>query len=203
MHERGPAYLEGRTKRYFDVIAAYGLWTFAGTVVNALALIKYLEDGQNPYFVQRRVGKDGKKILIIKIRGMDNDETKPIPERITPFGAFLRRTHLDELPQLINVLADEMSIVGPRPLPEKQANEYNFACEMGCVKPGIVSSYGMDLYLGSGSDAAVGDPHDVNLRKDSDEEYLQKATFVGDVKILLKAPRVMVEGMGASFKHKE
>jgi putative colanic acid biosynthesis UDP-glucose lipid carrier transferase len=114
--------IDGMVKRLFDVL-------FAGTVVacgwplGAAIAIGVRLSGPGPiFFKQRRYGKHGKEIGVLKFRTMHVTEdgaavrqARRTDPRVTPFGAFLRRTSLDELPQFINVLRGEMSVVGPRP----------------------------------------------------------------------------------------
>ncbi|MFH0908929.1 MAG: exopolysaccharide biosynthesis polyprenyl glycosylphosphotransferase [bacterium] len=110
-----------------------------------LALLVWLEDGHNPFFRQRRIGKDRKPFTLWKFRTMRPDAERALRDRldvdpdlrnewnanfklrndprVTRIGAFLRRTSLDELPQMINVLRGEVSLVGPRPLPDYHYDE--------------------------------------------------------------------------------
>lgn len=110
-------------KRSFDVVAsliALCVFLLPGLVI---ALMIYLEDRSNPFFYQERVGKGGKIFTLIKFRSMRKDsETDGVPalccendDRLTGIGAFMRRHHIDELPQILNVIVGDMSFVGYRP----------------------------------------------------------------------------------------
>jgi lipopolysaccharide/colanic/teichoic acid biosynthesis glycosyltransferase len=99
-------------------LAAIGL-VLLSPVILACAIAVYLEDRAAPFFAQARVGLDGHTFVMYKFRTMHPDAGKEWAKRndnrVTNVGAFLRRTSLDELPQLWNVLRGEMSLVGPRP----------------------------------------------------------------------------------------
>jgi len=108
-------------KRLFDIVASsFGLLLLSPIIfIVALKIRKHL--GSPVFFRQVRPGKDGKPFEMIKFRTMldaVDSEGNPLPdsERMTPFGAFLRSSSLDELPELWNVLKGDMSLVGPRPL---------------------------------------------------------------------------------------
>lgn len=108
-------------KRVFDIIASFiGLILFSWLIVIAFVLAS-IDTRRNGFFTQMRVGKNGNKFMIIKIRtmrdikGFNTTVTTGNDPRITRLGSFFRRTKIDELPQLINVLLGHMSFVGPRP----------------------------------------------------------------------------------------
>jgi len=112
----------GIAKRVFDIIFALAVIVFSSPLLLAIAVGVKLSSPGNVLFAQRRYGKNGTVIEVYKFRSMRatengsivNQATRSDP-RITPFGAFLRRTSLDELPQFFNVLIGNMSVVGPRP----------------------------------------------------------------------------------------
>ena len=108
-------------KRFIDVIIAAAGIIILSPLFLFLALLIYFSDFKNPFFFQPRPGLNGKCFTIIKFRTMnnrcdDNHNLLPDSQRLTVSGKFLRRNSLDELPQLWNVLAGEMSLIGPRPL---------------------------------------------------------------------------------------
>ena len=116
------AYSEG-VKRFFDVLAilvAAPVW-IPVVVVTALAVRVVL--GRPVFFRQERAGKGGRPFTLVKFRSMREGEGSDA-ERMTRFGAFLRSSSLDELPELWNVLRGEMSLVGPRPLPVRYLPRY-------------------------------------------------------------------------------
>jgi lipopolysaccharide/colanic/teichoic acid biosynthesis glycosyltransferase len=136
-------------KEVLDRLAAIaGLVIFLPVLAIIGLIIKFTSKGP-VFYVQERVGKDGRPFGIIKLRTMVSDaeaSTGPVwacanDPRITPFGRFLRKSHLDEVPQLINVIKGEMSIVGPRPerplFVDKFKSQIPSYAERLRVKPGI------------------------------------------------------------------
>ena len=104
--------------RFFDILLAGLLLIIFLPVMLIISISIFTTDGRPIIFKQLRIGYKGKKFIIYKFRTMSNLIIKDEKFRLTFFGKILRRTSLDELPQLINVLKKDMSIVGPRPLPE-------------------------------------------------------------------------------------
>lgn len=108
-------------KRSFDfILSAVGL-VLSGWLIFIAWIIASIDTKSNGFFLQKRVGKDGKLFTVIKIKtmrpltGVDTTITQDGDPRITKWGRFFRKTKIDELPQLINVLLGQMSFVGPRP----------------------------------------------------------------------------------------
>jgi lipopolysaccharide/colanic/teichoic acid biosynthesis glycosyltransferase len=122
-HEQRDGSLYALIKPVFDFIVAVALLPIALPLIAFAAMMVRLTSKGPAFYTQVRLGKDGKPYRLYKIRTMIHDcekltgacWSKPGDPRITPVGAFLRRTHLDELPQLLNVLKGDMSLVGPRP----------------------------------------------------------------------------------------
>lgn len=130
-------------KRIFDVIAAaIGLIVLA-PVLFLIAIAIYLQMGPPILFTQPRPGKDSQIFTFYKFRTMSNQQDSqgnllPDEDRVSPLGRFLRKTSLDEFPQLWNVLKGDMSIVGPRPLVVRYLNRYTpEQARRHEVKPGI------------------------------------------------------------------
>lgn len=140
-------------KRVFDVVASMTACAVFTPLAVTVAFAIWLEDGGSPLFVQTRVGRARRPFEILKFRSMRHD-------RVTHIGRWLRRTGLDELPQFINVLRGEMSVVGPRPLTSgdverlgwsEQALDWRFECKPGITGPsqlfagqGAISSQALD-----------------------------------------------------------
>ena len=108
-------------KRIFDFIISLFGFVFLSPLFVLLTIYLYVVNNGKPFFLQERPGKNEKTFKIIKFKTM-NDKTDnkgnllPMGERITPVGAFMRKASLDEIPQLINVIKGDMSLIGPRPL---------------------------------------------------------------------------------------
>ena len=123
-----------RTKRLFDVVGALGGLVVFAPPMAAIAAAILLLDGRPLLFRQTRVGRGRRLFTILKFRSMRNGE-------VTAVGRVLRSTGLDELPQLVNVLAGELSAVGPRPLTQADVRRLGWtapACDFRWrVKPGL------------------------------------------------------------------
>ncbi len=186
-------------KRFFDT--ALALFFFAITLPfwPLVALIIKLESKGPIFFKQTRAGQNGIDFKIIKFRTMrteDNDHspTKDGDKRITAFGNFLRKTRLDEIPQLINIIKGEMSFVGPRPeRPEliiELEKQIPFYRERMLVKPGI-----------TGVDQTSGEYHspsyeDTMKKLQYDLFYIKNRSIYLDVAILLKTIRTVLSKGG-------
>jgi lipopolysaccharide/colanic/teichoic acid biosynthesis glycosyltransferase len=95
-------------KRLFDILFSGFALLCIGWLIFLCWLLAVLDTGENGFFLQKRVGQHGKLFTIIKLRTMKQG-------KVTPIGAFFRKTKIDELPQFLNVLIGDMSVVGPRP----------------------------------------------------------------------------------------
>jgi sugar transferase EpsL len=116
-------------KRLFDLIVSTSAMPIVLPVIAGLALAVWAIHGSPILFTQQRPGLHGRPFMLMKFRTMTNardPEGRPLPdaERLTRFGRFLRSTSLDELPELVNVLKGEMSLVGPRPLLMQYLDQY-------------------------------------------------------------------------------
>ncbi len=173
---------------------------FAGALVGLLILSPFLllvavviviESRGHPLFKQRRSGYCGAPFVIYKFRSMTVREdghsiVQAVKDdvRITRFGRFMRRTSIDELPQLLNVLAGDMSLVGPRPHALAH-DEYYGAVVPGYAarfhaKPGITG-----LAQVSGLRGQTEDIKDMVARVEKDLEYIRRWSFFSDIRILL------------------
>lgn len=136
------------TKTAFDKVAAAVGLAVLSPVFLTVAAINVAHYRDNPFYMDTRVGKGGGTFKMIKFRSMHDqrdDDGSPLPDhvRITPWGKFLQATAIDELPQLVNILKGDMSLVGPRPrvpsaLPEIIEQGYE---DILSVRPGLTGSW--------------------------------------------------------------
>lgn len=190
-------YLRGG-KRFFDVVLALVLLPLVIPLILIIAALAYLEGG-SAFFVHRRVGENGREFGCIKIRTMAVDAEARLQRllarnpaarreweqnykliddpRTTPLGRFLRKSSLDELPQIFNVLKGDMSFVGPRPIPRNELKMYGRASSTYTAgRPGITG-----LWQISGRNAL---PYSTRIQLDV--RYRESEGFWSDVGIILK-----------------
>ena len=163
-------------KRLFDVAASLVLIALMSPAMLVLALLVHAKLGSPVIFRQRRPGQKGKAFAMTKFRSM-HDGDGPDCERLTPFGAKLRATSLDELPELFNVLKGEMSLVGPRPLLERYTPWYTPEERRRMdVRPGITGL------------AQIQGRNELpwNDRLAYDVRYVETMSFWGDLRILAR-----------------
>lgn len=169
-------------KRVVDFVLSLCALLVLWPVLLILAIIGAIKMKGNPFFTQLRPGKDEKIFKLIKFRSMtcETDAAgNPLPDevRLTKYGKFLRSTSLDELPELLNILIGDMSIVGPRPqlvrdmvfmTPEQRKRH--------TVRPGLTGL------------AQCNGRNNISWEKKFayDLEYIQKITFMGDMKIIFQ-----------------
>jgi lipopolysaccharide/colanic/teichoic acid biosynthesis glycosyltransferase len=182
-------------RRAFDVVVA-GTALLVASPVLALAIVAVrLESRGGAFYRQRRVGKDGRPFDVLKLRTMVTGAEHmgaglAVSEgdtRITRVGRLLRRTSLDEMPNLINVLRGEMAIVGPRPTVPVQVDRYTER-QRGrlAVKPGITGWAQVN--------GRTELPWDERIELDL--WYIEHRTWRLDLKILLRSARLVVAGEG-------
>ena len=130
-------------KRLGDVVLASTALVLLVPVLAAVWIAVRVVMGRPVFFVDTRAGKDGRPIRVLKFRSMRqavDADGRPLPDadRLGAFGKFLRRSSLDELPQLVSVLVGDMSVVGPRPLPLAYVSRYSSRQGMRLrVRPGL------------------------------------------------------------------
>lgn len=176
----------------------------AGPLMLAIALGVKLSSPGPVLFKQRRLGWDGREITVLKFRSMTMhaeergrvSQAKRDDPRVTPFGAFLRRSSLDELPQLINVLRGEMSIVGPRPHALEHNQQYKELVEQYMlrhkVKPGITGWAQINGYRGETDTLEK-----MQKRVEYDLYYIEHWSLWFDLKIILRTLYVVLVNKNA------
>lgn len=194
-------------KRLLDIVLASVALVLAAPVLVLLALALWAESG-NPFYSQLRLGKDGRLFRMYKLRTMvpgaqarlqeylDRDpalraeweltqKLKNDP-RITPVGRLLRKTSMDELPQLVNVLLGDMSLVGPRPmLPEQMPLYLNPPAYLG-LRPGITGLW----------QVSARNEESFELRAIIDLRYAQRLSFWTDAKIIAATVKAVWRATG-------
>lgn len=170
-------------KRLFDIILAIFLIVLLIPIYIIIGLIIFLQDFGTPIFKQIRVGKNGKEFMFYKFRSMPlktpNVESHEKDKlKITPFGKFIRRTNLDELPQFFNVLKGDMSFIGPRPPIPSQENLIKLRRENKSLflKPGLTGWAQVNSY----------DNMPEEVKAEFDGEYAERISLKMDLLILLK-----------------
>ena len=188
-------YLGSRRKRALDLAIAGPLALISAPVVGLAALAVRLESHGHPIYRQTRVGKDGHVFEVLKLRtmvsgaenmgaGMAVDEGDT---RITRVGAFLRRTSIDELPNMINVLRGEMSLIGPRPTIQVQVDQYTDR-----QRRRLDALPGLSGWAQVNGRASLPWPERIEL----DLWYLEHASLRLDLRILVLTARMAVTGHG-------
>jgi lipopolysaccharide/colanic/teichoic acid biosynthesis glycosyltransferase len=182
-------------RRIFDVLVAGGVLLVTSPIVLAAIVAIRLESRGHPIYRQHRVGKDGAPFDVLKLRTMVSGAEKmgaglavdDGDSRITRVGALLRRTSVDELPNLVNVIKGEMSIIGPRPTVPVQVAQYTER-QRGrlAMKPGITG------WAQVNGRASLPWPERIEL----DLWYVEHASLLLDLRILWLTARMLVTGHG-------
>jgi exopolysaccharide biosynthesis polyprenyl glycosylphosphotransferase len=188
-------------KRLVDVLVSSAILVVVSPILPIIALAIYVESGHPIFFRQTRVGHRGHEFELIKFRSMVHDAEKHGPQwatkndsRITRVGSFLRKTRLDEIPQLFNVFRGEMSLVGPRP-------ERPYFCAMlsqeipyfnlrHSVRPGLTGWAQVRFKYGANLD-------DTRAKLELDLFYLKNLSLLVDFAILLETVKVVILRRGA------
>jgi sugar transferase (PEP-CTERM system associated) len=189
-------------KRLFDITFALILLTLALPVMLLTAIAIMLESGLPIFYRQERVGKNGRLFDVIKFRSMRTDAEKDgkprwasgNDSRVTRVGRFIRKTRIDELPQLLNVLKGDMSLVGPRPerpfFVDQLTKEIPFYAVRHSVKPGVTGWAQVRYHYG----ASVEDSAE---KLQYDLYYVKNHTLFLDLVVLFETVGVVLTGKGA------
>ena len=194
-------------KRVFDVVLSTLALIVLSPVFLAVAIAIKLEDGGKVFFKQTRLTKGAKEFGMYKFRSMCPDAEKKLDElmdqnemegpafkiendpRITKVGRFIRKTSIDELPQLVNIIMGDMSIIGPRPpLPEEVAQYTPYQLHRLDVKTGLACYH-----------ECQGRSDDKNFDNwvESDLKYIRERSMLTDLKVSFWTIRVVLTGKGA------
>jgi undecaprenyl phosphate N,N'-diacetylbacillosamine 1-phosphate transferase len=169
-------------KRLFDLILASSLFLLFSPFFIIITSFLYISNNGKPFFVQKRPGLNEKIFEIIKFKTMndkkdENGNFLPDKDRLTKIGIFVRKSSLDEIPQLLNILKGDMSLIGPRPLLIEYLSLYNEQQKKRHhVKPGITGW------------AQVNGRNAISWQQkfDLDIWYVENFSFVLDLKIIFK-----------------
>lgn len=190
-------------KRVFDVVMSLVLIIVLSPLMGVICLINFFQKDTSVLFSHERRGKDSKPFRIYKFQTMRNNtpncatsELENPEKYITPMGAILRKTSLDELPQLFNILKGDMSFVGPRPLISSETRAHRLRLEYGVYefRPGLTGW------------AQINGRDDISVVKKVrlDKEYIDRFSLLFDLKILLRSVKVVAkkEGFQEGMHHR-
>jgi exopolysaccharide biosynthesis polyprenyl glycosylphosphotransferase len=193
--------LERFLKRIMDIVVSMLILVISLPVSLVIMLVIKLESPGPIIYSQKRVGKEGKEFTIYKFRSMVQDAEKHTgakwaeknDPRVTRIGGFLRRTHLDEIPQFFNVMIGNMSLVGPRPerkfFVEQFVKQIPLYSRRHNVKPGLTSFAQLQGIYDSSLET-------VKTRLSFDMQYINSMSFALDIKILWQTVFLMLKGTG-------
>ena len=184
-------------KRLFDIVVSTVLFIFTLPIMILVSILIFVQDGGPVFYVQQRVGLHGRPFKLLKFRSMRMDAEKdgvarwssPDDDRVTAVGKFIRRTRIDEIPQLFNVLWGKMSFVGPRP--ERP--------EFVSVLQEIIPNYGFRHYVKPGITgwAQIHYPYaatieDAKEKLSYDLYYIKNYGWYVDMLVILQTIRVVI-----------
>ena len=191
--------LDAFTKRMFDIVCAFLGLSLLGWLILLAWLAASIDTRNNGFFTQVRVGQNGRLFKVVKIRtmlikaGLNTSVTTATDERITTLGSMFRKTKIDELPQLFNVLVGQMSFVGPRPdVPGFADKLKGEARLLLTVKPGITGPASLKYKYEEQLLASVEAPETYNrnvLWPDKVKiniEYIKAWTLTKDIQYMIK-----------------
>lgn len=193
-------------KRLFDIIfASLGLLILLPLLLFISIIIKIEDPRASIFFIQERVGKNNKKFKMYKFRSMISDAEDRIKlishlnevsgpmfkmqddPRVTKIGKMIRKTSIDELPQLLNVIKGEMSLVGPRPALPREVNMYsNYHMKRLIVVPGCTGLWQSTVRNSVGFEEMV----------ELDLEYIKSKSMIYDIKIIINTVKILIKPTG-------
>ena len=187
-------------KRIFDICVCLILLPILFIIAIILLIVNYFLNSGNLFFIQDRMGKNCNVITVIKFRTMvpikeiTRQYNDPIEtNRITPLGRILRKSRIDELPQILNVLKGDMSLIGPRPDYYKHALEYVAKVkgyrERHVIRPGISGLSQIRLGYIEGLEATV-------KKTSIDNYYIKNVGYIIEFKIIINTIYIILRGLG-------
>ena len=195
-----------KIKRFFDICLSAAALVVLSPLLLVIAILIYLEDKGPVIYSQTRVGKDGRAFKLYKFRSMcvDADEKlKDLQElnerdgpvfkikndpRVTKVGKFIRKTCIDELPQLVNIIKGDMSIVGPRPPLPNEVEQYNsYQKQRLLVVPGLTCYW----QIQKGEETTFDEWVELDLK------YIKERSILLDFRLILLTFKVILSGKGA------
>jgi sugar transferase (PEP-CTERM system associated) len=195
-------FVRSLVKRLFDIAAALLLLALAWPIMLVTALLILLEDGAPVFYRQERVGQGGRTFRVIKFRSMRNDaerDGKPRwassnDDRVTRIGHIIRKLRIDELPQILNVLKGDMSLVGPRPerpfFVDQLVADIPYYAVRHSVKPGVTGWAQVRYHYGASVDDAV-------QKLQYDLYYVKNHSLFLDIVVMFETIGVVLTGKGA------
>ena len=181
-------------KRLIDFVLSLCALIVLSPILLILIVTGAVAMGGNPFFTQQRPGKNEKIFRLVKFRTMNNKKDKdgnllPDEHRLTGYGKWLRSTSLDELPELFNILAGDMAIVGPRPLLVRYLERYNAEQHRRHeVRPGLTG-----LAQVNGRNALTWED-----KFKYDVKYVDDISFLGDINIIIRTAWNVIKRDGIS-----
>ena len=193
-------------KRVFDVVASFLGLIILSPLFLIVAILLFAEDKGNPFYCQTRIGKNGKPFKMFKFRSMCKNADQLLPQlqelnevdgpvfkinedtRITKIGKAIRKCSIDELPQLLNILIGDMSVVGPRPpLPNEVEQYTKYQLQRLSIKGGLTCIW----QVSGRSDLPFEDWVEMDL------DYIRRRSPLLDLKLILLTIRIVFTGKGA------
>ncbi|MGX5389012.1 exopolysaccharide biosynthesis polyprenyl glycosylphosphotransferase [Bacillus thuringiensis] len=198
LYNRETGTIYGSIKRCLEIIFSLLLLILTSPLILCIGILVKMESPGPIFYKQERIGMGNKPFMILKIRSMRNDAEKQGPQwanqndpRVTKMGAFIRKTRIDELPQLINVLKGEMAIIGPRP--ERKIFIDQFEKEIPDFQMRILVKPGLTGW------AQINGGYNITPREkfELDMYYIENESLKLDVLIFIKTIKVVFTGNGA------
>lgn len=195
-----------KIKRFFDICLSAVALVVLSPLLLVIAILIYLEDKGPVIYSQTRIGKDGRAFKLYKFRSMCVDADEKLKDlqklnerdgpvfkikndpRVTKVGKFIRKTCIDELPQLVNIIKGDMSIVGPRPPLPNEVEQYNsYQKQRLLVVPGLTCYW----QIQKGEETTFDEWVELDLK------YIKERSILLDFRLILLTFKVILSGKGA------